>query len=609
MSTGILCCSCVPCTASWVDVSSLKLKAPPGMTDTHLYPTICELIDRGMAAQDDFTISVKRAGTWIDTKAVSFREQINSFAAGLYELGVRHGDRVALHAENSTEWLVADHAILRIGAVTVPIYTTQPPDQVSYILNNAGARVYIVSTQDLYHGVRTDVKAAESVIARIGILGSYGEGMPTLQDVQASGRARLASHPELVEDLTKRISPDDLATLAYTSGTTGEPKGVMLTHSNIASNILSTAKRMPFDPPGRMLSYLPLSHSLERMASFMYLYMGCSIYFVENHLELAEDIKTVRPKHMTSVPRLMEKIHAAVEARGANTTGLGGNLLRWALSIANSYDVTRKSKSVGHHLADRLVFSKLRMRVFGGSLEAITSGGAALAPHTMSFFNAVGIHCGQGYGLTETSPVISLGGRGDLRPGSAGPPLDGIKVRIAEDDEILARGPNIMAGYYGKPEETSEVMGDDGWFHTGDIGHIKDGHIYITDRKKQLFKLSTGKYIAPTPIEIALCESPLIEQAVVIGSERKFCGALIVPDTQAVKNKLGEGAGDEAIHTLVEKIVWNVNKGLPVWEQVKKFHILDAPFTIATGELTPTMKIKRRIVREKYADVINALYE
>ena len=579
------------------------------MTDTQSYPTICELIDRGMAGSDEFTINVKRGGTWLETDGASFREQISECAAGLYELGVCHGDRVALHAENSTEWLVVDHALLRIGAVTVPIYTTQMPDQVRYILDNAGARVYVVSSEDLFENVRGSVEAAKSVFATVGIMGSFAKGMRTLQDVQADGCARLDSDPNLVENLTEKVSPDDLATLAYTSGTTGEPKGVMLTHANIASNILATAKRMPFAPPGKMLSYLPLSHSFERMASFMYLYMGCSIYFIEDHLEIAEDVKTVRPLHMTSVPRLLEKIHAAVEARGSESTGLGGILLRWALSIANSYDVTKKRQSLGQLLADRLVFSKLRVRVFGGNLEAITSGGAALAPHTMSFFNAVGIHCGQGYGLTETSPVISLAERGDLRPGSVGSPIDEIEVRIAEDGEILSRGPNTMRGYFGEPEETAKVIGDDGWFHTGDIGHIKDGHIYITDRKKQLFKLSTGKYIAPTPIEIALCESNLIEQAVVIGSERKFCGALIVPDAQAVAKKLGEEADSAAIHALMDPIVTAVNKKLPSWEQVKKFHVLSEPFTIEGGELTPTMKIKRRVVREKHEAAIQALYE
>ena len=562
-----------------------------------------------MAAKENCTISVKRGGAWIDTDAASFKQQIRECAAGLYELGIRHGDRVALHAENSTEWLVIDHAILRLGAVTVPIYTTQPADQVGYILDNAGACMYIVSCQDLYDGVRSILGDAPSVVATVGILGSFREGMLTLQEVQAKGRAVLESNPGQIDSITDQIKPEDLATLSYTSGTTGVPKGVMLTHANIASNILSMAKRMPFDEPGRMLSFLPLSHSLERMASFMYLYLGCSIYFIEDHLEIAEDLRTVRPQHMTCVPRLLEKFHAAVEARGAETTGVGGVLLRWSLSLANRYDVTRKRKSLWHVLADKLVFSKLRLRVFGGHLDAITSGGAALAPHNMSFFNALGIHCGQGYGLTETSPVISFAGRGDLRPGSVGRPLDGIEVRTAEDGEILARGPNIMKGYFGKPQETAKVMGDNGWFHTGDIGHIKDGHIYITDRKKQLFKLSTGKYIAPTPIEIVLCESPLIEQAMVIGSDRKFCGALIVPATQAVSKTVGDNADAATVHALLDKTVQSVNEGLPAWEQVKKFHVLDAPFSIETGEMTPTMKIKRRVVREKYAAAIEALYE
>ena len=580
------------------------------MTENTGYSTLPDLIDCGLAESRGVLTSVKRDGVWLDTDADAFRQQISEFAAGLYELGIRHGDRVALHAENSTEWLIVDQAILRLGAVTVPIYTTQPADQVAFILDNAGARLYVVSREDLFESVRASVQGVPSLVATIGLRGSFSSDMQTYADVMARGRARLTVDPDLLDTLRQAITPNDLATLAYTSGTTGVPKGVMLTHANIASNIVATATRLPFSPPGRMLSYLPLSHSLERMATFMYMYIGCSIYFVEDHLQIAEDVKTVRPMHMTSVPRLLEKIHAAIANRASSAGGLSGVLMRWAINLANNYDVTNPHPGFQHRLAERLVYAKLRSKVFGGKLEAITAGGAALSAHTMSFFNAVGIYCGQGYGLTETSPVISLGEKGDLRPGSVGTPVEGVEVRIAEDGEILARGPNIMRGYYQMPEQTAEVIADDGWLHTGDIGHMKDGHIYITDRKKQLFKLSTGKYIAPTPIEIALCESPVIEQAVVIGSERKFCGALIVPDAQAVEQQLGEGAADDrAVSELVDRIVQDVNDGLPAWEQIKKFHVLRTPFSIESGELTPTMKMKRRVVREKYAHEIAALYE
>ncbi len=580
------------------------------MTDSKTYPTIPNLIDAGLSQSSDFVVSVKRGGEWLETGAETFRQQIREFAAGLHELGIRHGDRIALHAENSTEWLIVDQAALRLGAVSVPIYTTQPPDQVAYILDDAGARIYVVSTEELYEGVQAHVESAEELVATIGIRGAFSSGMKTYDETLALGRTRLSSDPDLVDTATRAVRPDNLATLSYTSGTTGVPKGVMLSHANIASNIIATADRLPFDPPGRMLSYLPLSHSLERMATFMYMYLGCSVYFVEDHLEIAEDVKTVRPLHMTSVPRLLEKIHAAIMNRAESTEGVAGALMRWAMALANQYDVMKKHAGLQHRLADRLVYAKLRTKVFGGNLEAITTGGAALSPNTMSFFNAIGIYCGQGYGLTETSPVISLSKRGDLRPGSVGTAVEDVEVRIAEDGEILARGPNIMQGYYQMPKQTAEVIGDDGWFHTGDIGHIKDGHLYITDRKKQLFKLSTGKYIAPTPIEIALCDSPVIEQAVVIGSDRKFCGALIVPDAQALKQQLGDAASDEdTVSGLVGGIVQEVNAQLPPWEQVKKFRVLGTPFTIETGELTPTMKVKRRVVREKYAREIASLYE
>lgn len=592
------------------------------MTNFATYSSIADLVDGGLAKNPGIAASVKRGGMWHETSVSDFREQIDAFAFGLHTLGIRKGDRVALHAENCTEWLIIDQAILRLGAVTVPIYTTQPTEQIKYILANAEARIYIVSTQDLFEGQRQTLEELGSTITTVGILGSFAPGMETFHTVLDRGRTLRENDPELLGRLRLSVNPEDLATLIYTSGTTGTPKGVMLTHANITSNAVAVCERLPFDSEthrgDRMLSYLPLCHSLERIATIVYLYIGCTIYFVQDFQEIAEDFKTVRPLHMTTVPRLLEKVHAAIMKKAAAAGGVKGVLAKWALSLAENYDVTSKTRSLQWKLADKLVYGKLRNAVFGGNLCALTSGGAALSPTVMSFYNGIGIFCGQGYGLTETSPVISIYTKDDLRPNSIGTTIRDVEVRIAEDGEILTRGPHIMQGYYKMPERTSEVMAEDGWFHTGDIGHMdEDGHLYITDRKKQLFKLSTGKYIAPTPIETALCRSAYIEQAVVVGSERKFCAALIVLDPEAVRQGLGTDTSVDldrqlhdapAVNALIDEAVQAANEGLPHWEQVKKFSVLEQAFTIEGGELTPTMKLKRSVIRKRYGHTIDALY-
>ncbi len=592
------------------------------MTNASPPQTIPQIVDVGIPKNTTgIACAVKRGGVWHETSVEDFREKIEAFALGLYAMGIRQGDRVALHSENSTEWIIIDQAVLRLGAVTVPIYTTQPGDQIKYILEDAEARIYIVSTEALFEAPRPFIDEIETLETTVGILGSYADGMLTFDEVLEQGRKRRDAAPGLLATLQEAIAPDDLATLVYTSGTTGLPKGVMLTHGNLASNVLAVEDRFPFDPDedrgGAMLSYLPLSHSLERTATLTYLYIGYPIYFVEDFREIAEDFKTVRPVHMSTVPRLLEKIHAGIHKRAGTLSGVKRLLMRWALGLAERYDVARPPSGLQHKLAERLVYKKLRDAIFGGNLKAVTSGGAALPGNLMNFFNALGLFCAQGYGLTETSPVITLYKKGTLRAGSAGIPVNNVEVRIADDGEILARGPNIMKGYYKLPDKTAEVMSDGGWFHTGDIGHLDDGHLFITDRKKQLFKLSTGKYIAPTPIEVALSGSPLIEQVVVVGSEYKFCAALIVLDPQAVRQELGQAeaalpdadlAADASVNSLIDGVVTTVNESLPHWEQVKKFCLLEQPFSIEGGELTPTLKVKRRVVHEKYRDRIEGMY-
>ncbi len=583
------------------------------------------LVTQGLASNPSgVAAATKRDGRWIETSVKDFEAAAEHLALGLYEIGVRRGDRVALHSENSAEWLIADRAILSLGAVNVPIYTTQPADQIEFILQDSGSVVYIVSTAALYAPVAERLPRVPGLKATIGIRGSHAADVLGWDEVIESGRALWTVKPGLLPSWRVRVSADDLATLIYTSGTTGTPKGVMLTHGNLVSNVLASLDRMPWDVDAnrgqRILSYLPLSHVFERMLSYLYLHMGYPVWYVESFEQILEDLQTVKPAHFSSVPRLLEKVHAGINNKVTQLSGAQRAILKWGLELANRFDVERPlgvSERVQYALADALVYRKLRA-LFGGNLQAITSGGAALSPQVMNFVNAIGIFCGQGYGLTETSPVITVYKRGELRAGSVGTPIEGVEVKIADDGEILCRGPNVMQGYWNNPEATAEAINAEGWFHTGDVGHLDaQGHLFITDRKKELMKLSTGKYIAPQPIERRMAASPFVEQAVVIGNERHFCSALIVINRPAVAahfadrgEVLREGVSTEhpKVQALFAELMTTVNEGLPAWEQVKKFTLLDQPWSIEGGELTPKMSVKRRVVHEKYAGAIQSMY-
>jgi long-chain acyl-CoA synthetase len=585
--------------------------------------TLLRIVEEGLKRNTTGTaLATKRAGQWIETSIADFVRQVEHFAMGLRSLGVNRGDRVGLHSENSTEWIIADQAILSLGAVSVPIYTTQPGDQIDYILRDAEAAAFIVSSEKLAAVSRDFIDAIPSIRAKIGILGSFAPGMLTWGQVLELGRKHTEENPGVFAALRAEVKPEDLATLIYTSGTTGMPKGVMLSHWNIASNVKSSVTRMPWDLEGergkRILSYLPLSHVFERMITYLYFDAGYPVWFVETVDQIMDDLKTVQPIHFSSVPRLLEKVHAGLHNRLHQMHGAQKAIFRWGLELADRFDVERDLgplDRIQYALADALVYRKLRA-AFGGNLQVITCGGAALSAPVMNFMNAIGVFCGQGYGLTETSPVITVYEKGKLRAGSAGLPIEGVQVKIAEDGEILTRGPNVMLGYYRKPEATAEVIDAEGWFHTGDIGHLDaDGHLYITDRKKELMKLSTGKYIAPQPIERGLAATGLVEQSVVIGNSRQFCSALIVMNAPAVAARLANGGppptvtpDDAAVRALFQREIDAVNQGLPHWEQIKKFTLLTQPWTIEGGELTPKMSIKRRVVNEKYAAQIESMY-
>jgi long-chain acyl-CoA synthetase len=568
--------------------------------------------------------STKREGSWHETDVKTFRRKVRNFALGLYDLGVRPGDKVSMHSENSTEWLLCDLAILSIGAANVPIYTTQPGEQIKYILENSDSIVHIVSNDEMFAETKPLIKAITSVKAVISIRESSHKKLKTFDEILERGQKVHEEKPDLFDSLREQVEPDHVATLIYTSGTTGLPKGVMLTHNNIASNVVASLERLPFDKKEfhgqRLLSYLPLSHVFERMIDYMYISMGCRIYFIETIDEIRDDFLYVQPFFLATVPRLLEKIHTGVKVRGQEMSGIQKNIYYWAIYLTESYDPANPPTglaAVKHKLADKLVYSKIR-ELFGGSLRGMVSGGAALSPEVFRFGNAIGLIVVQGYGLTETSPVITVQTPQDMKIGSSGRPLRDVEVKIAEDGEILARGPNIMKGYYKDEEKTKEVITPDGWFKTGDIGRLdEDQNLFITDRKKSMFKLSTGKYVAPNNVEGEIAGSGFIDQIVVIGFQRKFCSALIVPSYSNVLKRLkrdgyepGEPySQDSRVRELIRKEVDKHNRKLSPWERVKKFVLLEEPLTIDSGELTPTMKVKRPVVLEKFKDEIESMYE
>lgn len=583
------------------------------------------LLEEGMKKNKLGILSaVKRKGEWIETSVKDFKHKVRHLALGLYQLGVRKGDRVSIHSENSTEWLICDQAVLSLGAVNVAVYTTQPADQIKYILENSESIVHIVSNDELFKETKPLIKDITSIKAVISIQPSTHKKLKSFEVVIKIGEELNSDQPSLFDELRNAISPEDLANINYTSGTTGVPKGVMLTHMNLASNAIASLERMPFNGEDfespKILSYLPLAHMLERIASYLYICSGASIYYVEDVQDFRTDLVTIKPIYFATVPRLLEKIMTGVKVRGQEFSGIKKRLYYWAIKFAEEYDPEKPLegfKAMQWNFADKLVYSKIREGM-GGNLIGTTVGGAALAPNVMRFFNGIGLKCGMGYGLTETSPVMTSSLPDVIRIGSAGKALEDVEIRIAEDGEIQTKGPNLMKGYYKLPDKTAEVMTDDDWFCTGDIGHIdEEGWLFITDRKKSMFKLSTGKYVAPQPIENALINSGFIDQAMVIGSEEKFCAALIVPDWANMekrfkqKDKVFPTEGrttNEIINRKIQLEVDKINKKLPHWEQIKKFLLLETPFSIDKGELTPKMSIKRSAVKQNYKAEIESIY-
>lgn len=573
------------------------------------------------------TLNYKRDGRWIAISSDEMLRRARHIAAGLYSLGVRRGDRVAILSESRAEWTLTDAGCMFASAIDVPIYPTLTPPQVRYILKDSGARVLVLQNEEKFLHVREILAECPAIEQLVFFEKPSGEAAQSrsLADLEALGRTIEAKQPDLVNNSAHLIKPDELATIIYTSGTTGEPKGVMLTHANLVSNLIDSSGHLSFARDDSALSVLPLSHVLERLAMYMYLYHGMAVYFGESLEAIGRNLREVKPTIFVGVPRIFEKIFARVKEKAAEQGRLDVAFLNWAVAVGKKHArlSSRHQKipamlELKRKLADKLIFSKMRTAL-GGRIRLLVSGGAALPEELGYIFIGAGLPIVQGYGLTETSPVITAGVLEDNRVGTVGKPIRNVDVRIAIDGEIETRGPNVMGGYYNKPEETRAVFTDDGWFKTGDIGTIdEDGFLRITDRKKELFKTSGGKYIAPQLIEQMIKGSRFVNQVVLVGNGRKFPAALVVPDWERVESYAqlkGIKAGNHAelckhprLIDLFERQIAGLTTELAQYERVKKVALLENELTIEGGELTPTLKVKRRVVDEKYHDVIDALY-
>lgn len=563
-------------------------------------------------------------GEYVPYSTEKVKDLVDRLSAGLLNWGIspndmspEQRDKVAVIARNRPEWIILDLAVQQIGAVLVPVYPTINVNELEFVLKDASVKMVIANDDETFHKVM-----------------SIRENVPSVQCIFTFDKVNHARHweelleastPEAIASIksySDRIRYEDLATIIYTSGTTGFPKGVMLSHRNILSNVVDS---LPCFPPGenlRALSFLPLNHIFERMVSYIYLFKGTPIYYAESMETIGDNLKEVKPHLFTTVPRLLEKVYDRIMDKGAEQTGIKKKLFYWAHDLATRFEINR-SLSLGYRiqlaLARKIVFSKWKEGL-GGNIMCIITGGAACQVRLIRIFTAAGIPIMEGYGLTETSPVISVNRYQESGRmfGTVGPLIDNVEVKIAEDGEILSKGPNIMMGYYKRPDLTAEVMTGE-WFHTGDIGTMVDGKfLKITDRKKEMFKTSGGKYVAPLPIENKLKESPFIEQVMVVGAERKFVGALIVPSFPnlfewARKNGIKtedhkELIEDPKVIQLYRELVESFNKFFNQVEQIKKFELIPQEWTIASGEMTPKLSLKRKVVMEKFKREIEKIY-
>lgn len=564
------------------------------------------------------SLAAKVNGKWVKTDTKTFIDTGFKISKSLIAMGINEGDRIAMISNNRPEWNITDIGIMMAGGINVPVYPTISSQSYEFIFNDAEVRICFVSDKDLLAKVN-EIKANVSSLMHIVTFEKI-DGVEHIDDFIKRGKD---IKDEEVEARKNKIKAEDLATLIYTSGTTGNPKGVMLSHDNIVSNVYASRKRLPVDEFSKAVSFLPLCHIYERMVLYLFMYTGVSIYYAESMDTIGDNIREVQPHVFTAVPRLLEKVYDRIIAKGHELTGIKKSLFFWAVEVAEEwepYGANGAFYGIKHAIADKLIFSKWR-EALGGNVKAVASGSAALQPRLARVFNAAGVPVLEGYGLTETSPVAavnSFDNRGFMI-GTVGRKLDKVDIKIAEDGEILIKGPNVMMGYYKRPDLTAEVMDADGWFHSGDIGTFIDGqYLKITDRKKEIFKTSGGKYIAPQPMENKFKSSRFIDQIMVIGENQKHPAALIVPEFAfckdwAKKNGLKLETDEQiASSTEVKNKIWGeiaeMNKEYGGYEQVKKIELCSAPWAIDTEELTPSLKLKRKVIMKKYNHLVEKIY-
>ncbi|MCW5960775.1 MAG: long-chain fatty acid--CoA ligase [Pyrinomonadaceae bacterium] len=574
-------------------------------------------------------LNFKNGDVWEQISGSAAIEKIKRIALGLAHLGVKAGDRVAIISENRPEWSISDLAVLSLRAVSVPIYTTQAVEQIRYILENSGAKILFISGAKIWKHAERAIQSVER-LEKLIFFDKDGHDrkasrVMTFDELEKCGVEFEKIEPDYFEDRLAEIEKDDLASIIYTSGTTGDPKGVQLTHEAFVSNIAAISGGLPIKSTDRSLAVLPLSHIFERTVFYVLSANGVSIHYCAAFEQIASHLQEVKPTIMTAVPRLFEQVYHKIVKKGKAAGGWKTKLFDWALDVGQEYWAAKDNrKTVGpalaakHVLASRLVFSKWREGV-GGSLRFFVSGGAPLSKKLSYAFWAAGIPILQGYGMTEAC-VTSANRPDDNKVGSIGTPFEGIEMKIAESDgEILIRGRNVMKGYYNDEQETAKALDADGWYHTGDVGYMDlDGHFFITDRKKDLFKLSNGKYVAPQQVESLLKQSPLVAQAVAVGSGRKQVGALIVPDWETLKQTLKEegidvsGSREELCENpyvvkRVQRDAVDFTREMNDFERVKRVYLLPREFSIDKGEMTPTLKIKRGVIDEKYSEAIDMI--
>ena len=565
------------------------------------------------------TLCDKKAGSWQKLSSVKVKELVDNFSLGLLKMGFKQEDKFAIISNNRSEWNIVDFGILQIGGIDVPIYPTMTGEEYIYIFNDSEIKLVFVADKELFNKVKNVMPMTKSVQEVFTF--DKVEGAKHWSEIIKCSDRLLEERLKTIENTIEPVKP---ATIIYTSGTTGVPKGVVLSHENITSNILSLIEIMPMNYKHRMMSFLPLCHIFERTSIYFYLTLGSAIYYAENIETIIENFQEVKPNYFTTVPRLLEKVYERIMERGRSLTGLKKAIFGWAVNLANHYKADGNN-SVFYNIrliaATQLVFKKWQAAL-GGEVKGIVCGAAALQPRLARIFTAAGIYVCEGYGLTETSPVISCNHfeKGNFRLGTVGPAIPGVKIKIAENGEILVKGPNVFTGYFNKPEMTISAFDDEGWFRTGDIGElIENKFLKITDRLKEVFKTSGGKFVAPLPIENKMKESWFIKNIMVVGENRKFTAALIVPDTVFIFNwfrrkginnlPIDEMLESKLINERIWKDIQKYNRRFSHIEQVKKFELIKGDWTIESGELTPTLKLKRKVILEHYKELIENIYK